>query len=231
MMKTIAVMVALAMLAPRAEAKGCHEISDVVGYEKCSRFGTWSPDLSYPRASFDVGYLHRSFASQPFVLGGPGSPLVVTEPTDLDTGGSMPGWFRVRIHVDDLFYVGADFGAGWLSQVPVSGAPVTDSVIGTAHALVGARFLDTRLVSLGVELAGGGRIVGLDSCDAKTMACASDTSVLQTHRELELRAVADIWLAPRFTLDIGYGRSVIDRGDSSLMISLGFHFRAMDGVH
>ena len=54
-MKALLVIAFVGAAAPRAHAKGCHETSNVVGYEHCSRFGSWSRDQDVfpfqPRAS------------------------------------------------------------------------------------------------------------------------------------------------------------------------------------
>jgi hypothetical protein len=212
-----------------ADAKGCHETSGVVGYHHCTWFGLWSRDLDMPRLIIDVGFMHRRFTSEPFVLTGDPRAVDAAAGSDLATGVSMPGVYRILFGLGPLSYAGFDLGGGWLSRPPHElGETAATTFMGAAHLIGGLHVNPLWRVSTGVELAAGGRIVALSSCT--TRPCPADSVTYQDRRELEARALVDLWLTPRFSIGGGYGHSLIDRDDWTWMVYLGIHIRPMDGM-
>jgi hypothetical protein len=219
------VLAALLVSARPADARGCHERSHVVGYEHCTMFGLWSRDVDQPRLVLDVGYLHHRFTGEPFSLM---SAARETMPaTDLRTGASVPGVHRLLYSPGGLLYIGAEFGFGWLSRPPHVGADLSTSY-GVFHALVGAHVNPIWRVSLGAELAAGGRVESMSECTSKP--CPDSSELTQTSREIEARALVDLWMTPQLSLGVGYGRSLIADNDTTWMIYLGIHVRPMDGM-
>ena len=211
-LRPIMIAIAVAMFAPSgsADAKGCHETSDVVGVEHCSSFGEWSRQSDAPRLFLELAYFHRELRSLPVPFG-PQQAFLTT-----DHGFAMRALYGLSPYlysgIDLLGGVGAPFGNGY-----------TESLVST-HAIIGAHAAVFR-VALGAELAGGGRI---ESFQAR--ATMSKRSDLQTRRELELRGTATLFSTERISFGLVAGHSLIDHGDYTLMISLGGHARARDGM-
>jgi hypothetical protein len=220
------VLAALLASARPADARGCHERSYVVGYHHCTTFGLWSRDVDQPRLVIDIGFLHHRFMSEPFSL--TSEPRETMPATDLRTGASLPGIHRILYAPNAFLYTGAELGFGWLTLTPHVGSDLSTSY-GVFHALVGAHINPLWRVSLAAELAAGGRVDSMSSCTTKP--CPDASGVTQTSRELEARALVDLWMTPQVSLGFGYGRSLIADNDSTWMIYVGFHVRPMDGMH
>lgn len=223
-MKALLVLLVIA-IPVRAHAKGCHEVSSVVGYEHCSWFGTWSRDTPVFPFWLDLTYYHHSYASEPYSL--EASAAHTAAPGDLATTAQG---FLFRMLAGRLVYAGIELGGGALSTRPraLDGAMPAFGSAGEGHLIVGAHVALWRF-GLGAELAAGGRFEVLASCDPHVAACmqASDT---QARRELELRVHADLFLTPRWSLGVLAGKSAIDAGDRELLIYTGIHVRALDGA-
>lgn len=220
-------MVAVCALGRPTAAKGCHETSHVVGREHCTRFGNWSRDQPGPALVIDVGFVRRSFQSAPFSLG-TGSLTAAPTHAELATISADPMADRILVGIGDLFYAGADFSMGWLSTLPRGSSPAAASgVLGEAHAIGGLHVALWR-VSLGTELAFGGRITAL--APERPPGATAAEATFATRREVEARATIDFWITPHLSLGGGVGKSLITTDDTRFFLYLGGHLRALDGM-
>jgi hypothetical protein len=103
---------------------------------------------------------------------------------------------------------------------PIGGTVMEGALVGGAHVSIWR-------LAVGVELAAGGRWLEVETCEVK--GCMPVTSS-DTRWQLELRARADWFIAPRFSAGVSYGRSVLDANDRTWMFGLSFHVRAFDGM-
>jgi hypothetical protein len=209
----------------RAEAKGCHEVSGVVGYEKCTWFGTWSRDVDVPPLWLDFAFFHHRYVSEPFTLDQ--TAARAGTPESLAT---LADGFSFRALYGRLLYGGIELNTGWLVTTP---QPTGMTKVGYAidmegHAVAGVHVALWRF-GIGTELAAGGRAEDLVNCNAKNPAC-HQVDVWQTRRELEARVHADLFVAPTWSFGVSFGKSLIDRDDTRFMVYTGLHFRALDGA-
>ena len=222
----VAALAVVAVGGRPAAAKGCHETSYVVGHEHCTRFGTWSRDQPGPALVIDIGFVRHRFESEPFSLG---TGALTAAPTrgQLATVSADPMANRILFGIGRLFYAGADFDMGWLSTVPRgSGAPATSGILGEAHAIGGIHIAEWR-VSVGAELAVGGRFTALTPTTAMGQTVES---TFATSREIEGRATIDFWMTPHLSLGAGVGKSLIATDDTRFFLYFGGHLKAMDGM-
>jgi hypothetical protein len=223
-MKTLVMAaVAVGTLAPSAHAKGCHEISHVVGYEHCSRFGMWSRDQDIPSLRIEWGWVEHRFEARPFQL--PTEPLVRTSADgSLETVAN--GFAHRILYGAPLIYGGIELQAAGLSTQPaVPGLPASGVSV-AALGVVGAHASLGRFASA-VELAGGARYTGYDYCATKDCPLYTD----QGAAELEARARFDVFLGQHWSFTFAYAHSLIDRNDSSIFVFTGIHIRPMDGMY
>jgi hypothetical protein len=215
-----------------AAASSCHEISDVVGLEHCSRFGMWSRDGDVPAMWFDFGYFHRNFALDPTHLEGAARTMGPTL-APIDEASTSNGlYWRGIGALGRAAYVGGDFQWGALGKMPPV-APYADSygLYMGLHAIAGVHAERFRIALAG-ELAAGFRAAELVYCASRTNCKGSDqASDGQSAWELEARVRADVFFWPSFTLGVSYGHSVIAHDDSTLLLTLGVHMRVIDGMY
>jgi hypothetical protein len=219
------IAIALVLGAARAEAsKGCHEVSDVVGRQKCTFFGTWSRDAAVPALWLEVGFLERSFDAMPFNLD-KSTALLERDPKLATT---MYGT-TMRMLMGSILYGGLELDAAWDGALPeAQGAiqPKSGLYMGSG-AVFGAHVALWR-VGFGAEVLAGGRVAGFSPC-TNSKDC-SDSGELQARWLLDVRARVDLFAAPRFSIGAVIGHSLIDAHDTTLMITLGAHIRALDGM-
>jgi hypothetical protein len=213
------IVIAVLAVSVRAHAKGCHEVSNVVGFERCTWFGTWSRDVDVAPFWMDLAFSMHSYTSEPYSLDAAASHGTTRD--DLATTAMGP---MFRMLYGRLFYTGVDFGGGWISQMPTTlgttqptwGSTLEGHVIGGAHVALW-RF------GIGAEAAFGGRWQVLSSCDQRSDPSCMPAQSSQTSRELSLRAHVDLFLTPRWSIGALLGT------DHELMIYTGVHVRAVDG--
>lgn len=228
-MKAIVIIAVLAA-AHHAEAKGCHETSDVVGYHHCTRFAyMWSRESDSPRFTFELGYFYHRFTASSVNLGD--APLVM--------GGAAPdmatsaGGVAVRFigGLNHVFYTGLEFDGGGNDVMPHPiGTQPTDGLYMSPMAVFGAHVIERYRVALSAELAGGFRYDDFYACPSAMPKCTTPDDS-QTRRQLEGRLRAELFIHPHFSLAFSYGHSLIDSGDRTWMVSLGVHGRTMDGMY
>ncbi len=219
------VIVALMLIAARADAKGCHEYSDVVGFQHCSHFGMWSPDDPQdPRLWLEIGDLTERFAlpSVSFVSG-----TGVEGATAHATATAVA--LRMLYGFDAIFYVGGELAFGGLVDVPEQlprratsdGADfVSTRAIAGAHTAV-------RGFELAAELAAGMRYYDIGACIDD--ACMADPDVGHARLEIDARARVDFFFSRVGSIGVAVGNGLVDVGDHEVMIMLAAHIRAMDG--
>ena len=224
-MKALLVIVLVAGLAPRAHAKGCHEVSNVVGYEHCTRFGSWSRDQDVFPFHVEMGWIHQSFTARPFTLSDQPVARAAADGSSLGTvadGGAVRWVGGTR-----LFYGGFEMDTSGLTTQPqFAGLPAggaTWSFLGVfgAHASLW-RF------AFGAELATGGRVTLYSYCGNEKECALEDT---QGSGVLDARIRVDMFPAQHWSLGFMYGHSLIDHDAQSFIVYTGVHFRALDGMY
>jgi len=228
-MRALAIIAVIAV-GPRAEARGCSERSDVVGFHHCSRFGDkWSRESHAPHVWIDLGYFYHRFTAEPFQLGG--APLVLGGGAgNFDT--SAEGFqMRVLGGIGPVFYTGLEIDGGGndIMPEPIGIQPSSSFYVGPMW-VAGAHIIERYRIALSAELAGGVRYDDFFTCTGGKSSCSGPDSS-QTARELEARVRADVFFHPHFSLGIAFGKSLIADRDRMWMISFGIHGRTMDGMY
>ncbi|HEY1550033.1 MAG TPA: hypothetical protein VGG28_19530 [Kofleriaceae bacterium] len=227
MKAAIIIALAIAFAPARAHAKGCHEVSHVVGYEKCSRFGMWSRDQDILPFHLEVGWLHERFSTKPFVLSG-ADARTTTGSSDGGEPATIADGVATRwLAGSRLVYGGIELDAGGLAQQPqFAGLPAGDGSIMAGLGVFGIHASLWHLAG-GVELAAGGRVVDYSYCgDAKSC----NATEVQGGGVLEARVRAELFVTQRWSLGFAYGKSLID-DERSFYVFTGLHLRALDGMY
>lgn len=236
----IGVIGALLVAARPAEARGCTEKSDVVGYQTCTRFGgTWSTEGSFPVAvSLGVERLTLPLrATGVEVNWGPkanrsslsldGSKLVV--PGLVAVGPS----FRISVALFDFLYAGFGFGAafGDTATAPFavgaerfsagSGLQVQMHWDLVAGVRVPLSWLSLRLEAVGSLRAASQPVV--------REATREDAQIDVVRGVIEPRLAVDIWTTPWLTVSTSFGVDALRPEAQSWGLSLALHGRAFDG--
>lgn len=216
---TITAVASLAAIAARADAKGCHERSWVVGYEHCSRFGDWSRDQDVIPMVVEAGWLHRDYTIDPFQLSGGRSA-----PAQRVIGN---GFVLRVLGGTRIFYTGVEFDYAYLTQAPdfANTNPITEEL--GVLAVAGAHASLWRLAG-GIEFVAGYQHTTLDYCPTNAD-CADEIG--QSEGQVGARAHATLFLTPHLSAGVAYGHSLIERGDSTVMLTIGGHFAAIDAMY
>jgi hypothetical protein len=216
MMKLL-VLAAIAVARP-VHARGCHEISHVVGYEHCNRFGAWSRDEDILAFTMEFGWVHHDYEARPFTLSGQSTTGSLA--TEADAGA-----WRTLI-ASPIIYGGLELQLGGLSTQPeLTGLPSSGSA-GALLGIVGAHGSMGRFAGA-LELAAGGRYTFY--CYDSTRTCP--VGVTQNAAELEARARVDVFFGSTVSFAFAYGHSLVDRDDHSVFLIFGFHRRPNDGMY
>ncbi len=216
-------LVVLAVLAARADAKGCHEHSHVVGLEHCSQFADWSIDDDVPPLRVELAMFHTGFAVEPFMLGGTGARAVAPDRLATTANGGM---LRVVGDVAGRFYVGGELAIGGLGVLPRLEIPDLAGIVYFAPRAIGGWHVTFARFGLGAEVATGMRLASFGMCP--TTKCAELET--QADAAVQLRVSADIYVAPRFSLGVRYGHGVVPVDEQELAFYFSIHVRPMDGA-
>lgn len=221
----------------------CYDSSDVVGYRRCSSYGSrWAIPEHLPALALELttwtaridladveagGAVHHSF-------GDDYNYRVV----GADLGGSaLANGLKLRLvgHHRGL-YLGVEGAVAHLgadrrttSMATSDGITAMTSSADTlvmGGAVVGIARGYGR-VALGAELMGGARGVVVEAESVRGACETTDTTVVG-HAVVEGRVRADVWLTPWVTVGAYAGKDVLD-GQASAGLSLGGHLRAFDG--
>ena len=245
----VATLALLALLPRRAEARGCREVSDVVGEEKCTRYGAaWSIEGQLPflfRFGMRYGELSTSstsFSEDNDKQGRPagyksfaysGDALGVKS---LSTLG-VDGGFSFFLH--DQLYMGFEgsLGLGNASTatftasngVRLSRDSGVDLIVFHGGIPVGYRIPLGRAALRGEIMTG----FAATQIDHRTDAVGlpSTVSASETRILVEPRLAADIWFTQHISFGFYGGVNVLDTDGRSRAfgISLAWHNRSFDG--
>ena len=221
----------------------CYDSSDVVGYRRCSSYGSrWAIPEHLPALALELtswtaridladveagGTVHHSF-------GDDYNYRVVGR----DLGGSaLANGLKLRLvgHHRGL-YLGvegavAHLGADRRTTQMATSDGITAMTSSADTLVMGGAVLGIDRgygrVSLGAELMGGARGVVVEA-ESDRGACQSTDTTVVGHAVVEGRVRADVWLTPWITVGAYAGKDVLD-GQASAGLSLGGHLRAFDG--
>jgi hypothetical protein len=228
--KALLVIAALAALAPRAEAKGCHEVSDVVGYHHCTRFGyLWSRESDSPRFTFDIGWYYHRFTALPFTLG---DAARLTQPAPNFYTASHGVQVRFLGGIGHVLYTGLELDAGSIDVLPQPiGLQPQQGMSISPNAVLGAHLFERFRLAVSAELVGGVRYADFFVCDPPNATKCMGPDSSEWRRQLEARGRIDVYPHPHFSIGFAYGHSLLDSTDSMWSISLGIHGRTMNGSY
>lgn len=233
-MKRLVVGAALVMAAPvRAEPIGpceggvcdvdqgprpwllrapCVEDHDVLGYQRCRDFGSWSlhgPDVSVEGG---VGWRH--------VLAPPVPPMFATRTQGGGERIADLATSELRLAVGSRgLYTGVELTLG-----DVTGAVYPFGAFVQGGAIAGAE-LTLHHVVLGGELLGGARSVRL-TANLNDNQAPADRSLV-----VEARVRGGVWVTPWLRVDAAAGAGVLDRREWSAALEVAFHSRSFAGDH
>ncbi len=243
MKRALGVFVAVATiaLARPAHARGCSEVSDIVGYERCHRFGDgWAVErrwpivlsLELPYQTFDprgVDFDFQREKADPNAFSVPGREL---GPNVLSTAG-------LALRGEGFFwrwlYVGAEIGFGLghneigsftatvgdASKTFTTSESAINTVMMQGGVLLGVRVPLGRL-SLRLEGFAGGSILTVDSSGGYSGTAGRGL--------LMPRAAADFWVSPNVTFSAYGGFDALDTRNQTLGLAVAFHVRSFDGA-
>lgn len=205
----------------------CQETDPVVGYQSCSRFGSWGLLARMPALTLEAGGLFHRFRETDLVDRSSGT---VAARTLSPSGSSLTAsgvQFRLTLSPFGPFYVAAesDWGLVGASEIrDASGAPYEPGIGGyfAMRGVVGVRSRATSSTTAGVEVAGGWRMTtwGTPNENTGTIGAAG--------ADVQVRARGEYWMSPWLTLNATVGTSVLARGDWMATLSVGIHARAFD---
>lgn len=217
--------VAIAAAAPRAHAKGCHEVSNVVGYEHCSRFGAWSRDQPMFPLRFEWGWLHQDFPTHPFTL--PDVPIARVASERGMQNTVTDGVAMRYLGGNRLFYGGIELDTSGLVQEPQFAGLPASGVSWSIVTIEGLHWSWWRF-SLGAELATGLRVTVYSYCGDQKSCALMDT---EAGGVVEARVRAELFPTQHWSVGAMLGHSLIDATDRSFMVFTALHFRALDGMY
>jgi hypothetical protein len=238
--------VALVLLASRpAHARGCSEVSDIVGYEHCNRFGDgWAVDRRFPlflgfglqHSLFDPNGLTFQQETGKGVALANDASLPHFDGGSLGVGGLESFGFDVRVGGYFLgpLYTGVDFGWGFghndMAVVSSNGTTFTPSRSSfntsenTFGSLLGIRLPLGRL-SLRLE-----ELAALRTEEISEETPTGEMRMGAFRGVLETRALVDVWATPNVTLSVFGGTNALDTNEHSAGLTLEYHGRSFDGA-
>jgi hypothetical protein len=221
-----------------ASAKGCTEVSDIVGYEHCERFGSeWSADR-LPRVTLSAfvyrdlfdpsGHTFNATACKncqgyPFAGRAFGGELLES----LGAGYEVDGYLVGPLYLGGR--MGFGFGRNAVPAVTTPDLAVSASSSSWTYSdlfegLIGARIPLGRL-SLQLELAGGGRVASVSIDTSRgSMSATGAGWVLAPHTSVEA------WVTPNVAVGVFAESNLLDARESAIGLSIGYHVRSFDGA-
>jgi hypothetical protein len=224
---------------------GCVEVSDTVGYERCSHFGEkWSLARRHVGFWLELGFAVHHFSLPPIdepgtvahhgtsyafrVVGNPRATTATSAAARLRAGGILAGPLYGALELD----IGGLADGGDLHAEASGGvAPaLTDpqTSYGAMRAALGLRGRVTHSIMLSAEAAAGFHAL-VFSMTSQLADCVQAPTVQILEGEIEARARVDYWVSPRVTFGAEFGKSLIDRDDENIAVYLGMHLRTFDG--
>ena len=242
------VVVAGLSLAPAAHARRtCQEVSDIVGRQKCTRYGwRWAIEDTLP-ITFGVGARYVAFSPVGHIFSGTLDKKLTLARFQYD--GSALGespirsggiGFRITGFVLPGLYAGLDYGIelgrNERAAFSAGGASFrsTQKVVDTSTfgggAIVGLRLPLGRL-SLRGELFLGGYAINLYQAVVRGAFENDSVAVGAGTWAVEPRAAVDLWATPWLTVSGTYGRNLVDHGSQAASLLLTWHGRSFDGSY
>ena len=231
----VSAFLALALSSPMARARGCHEVSDIVGYEHCTRFGgQWAVD-GLPRIFVGLELIHSEMALRgrsvdAYVTSGTSTATFDGSALGVRSFSTTGGKVRIGGYLFGPLYAGVGLGVGLgtnrFESFQVNRTLLTSSGgINTGgevwSGLLGVRVPLGRL-SLRVE----GDVSWVPFCVS-----GANGGVCLTPGVLEPRAALDVWATPHLTMSLFGGIDALHPNEpSTLGISMEFHTRSFDGA-
>lgn len=241
-----AVILAGLALSPAALAsRTCHEVSDIVGHQKCTRYGhAWSTEDNYP-ITLGFGARYLSFAPEGTTFKGAlkRDGKVTNVAYDSSALGTAPlggGGFGLRItgFVLPFIYAGIEYGItlGHNERAGFSAGGATFEPTGKlvdtfgfgGGGLVGLR-LPLGPISVRGEVLFGGYTLSLMQSVVKGTLESNSVPMGASTWAIEPRVAVDLWATPWMTVSGSYGRNVVDHGSQTAALTLTWHVRSFDG--
>jgi hypothetical protein len=236
--------VGLTMLAfaGSARAKGCREVSDIVGYEHCNRFGDGWAVHRRPPVFVGLSLSRLQFDPTGVILSGsynadrPNSPTWSVPGRAMRTTAFDSVGYGVRMggYVLGPLYAGIEWGWGFghnrFPPFTFSGTTFTPSggllntITETAGGLAGVR-LPLGRVSLRVEEHAGGKWISLG-----VEAPKGDATFGGARAVLETRALIDVWVTPNVTFSAYGATDALDPRQQNIGLVVDWHLRSFDGA-
>ena len=249
MRPTLALAVVLGGLSLSSAARASHsciEVSDIVGYQRCSHYGsTWATEDSPP---LTLGVNASYLAIDPRGRSYKGVMKVGTRTTPIEYDGSALGkssvgsggvGLRITGFLLPFFYAGIEYGITLGRTQPGSfisdgasfqrGGALIDTTVLFGGALFGLR-LPLGRVSVRGDLFLGGYGLSLVQAVTKGALMNAKVSMSASAPLVEPRVSVDLWATPWVTLSGSYGRNLVDGGTQAGALSVTFHGRAFDGA-
>ena len=243
-LEMLAATCAIALVTTRAHAsKSCTEVSDIVGYHKCTQFGGEWANERRPPLTLGIGVhtlffspVGQSFSAKatkhgPEIYSFEGDklgdrPLVASGLAWQITGFLFPNLY---LGVESTWAFGKNGGYSLSANgYQVSPGGYLDTFAFTGGILVGGR-LPLGKLSLRPEMLIGGRVIAL-SQDATKDGETKRASASAGAWALEPRLVLDVWGSPWFSLSAFAGTDVLDPHSHSFGLMFLGHGRAYDGA-
>jgi hypothetical protein len=225
------------------DTSSCREVSDVVGHERCGRFGQgWSGRATLPPLTAELGLFARRLDAGVAASGvmdhDNGSFGYEVAPGGGDRTASGVS-LRLAMALPAHLYAGAEVEMGGLvsggapdvamTTVDGTGTPsmlARDKAIMGAAAVAGVRGRVGR-VALAAEVVAGARDLSI-SVQSRDGACIRSRTHHRAAAFAEPRVRLDFWLTPWLTV-AGTAGSELDGESRMLGAELSFHLRAFDG--
>lgn len=241
-MKRALIVLAIVGAGHVAEARGrsCHEVSSIVGYQRCTRFGYWSRGATF---WWDLGLVTMRFDPKPIdgfatarqADGTTTQYHLVSAPGD-DRSISTTGLrFRDLISFGHAWYVGGELdltsitdGPTLVADVTARGATMTMDT-GTHGFVSQNKVIIGRHVPVGPLTFAGELGPGFRIASYQTSALPDQVrGAAQAWFVLEAHAKVDAWIAPNFSLGVSGGVDLVHARDVSLALTLGLHLTPYD---
>jgi hypothetical protein len=241
-------LVALCILfgAGEAHAKGCTEVSDVVGERRCSRYGSdWSIEHSLP-LTFRFGLRWSELSPSGVSFDGVPEANQGQRYKGFSYDGGDLGVDRLRtwgfeggftVFIVGQLYLGAEggfafgsvhtrsFTAGYVSLSDDSGF---DLSVLHGGLPVGYRIPLGR-ASIRGEMLFGGVVMSVSHRMSAVDIDAHEANASAARWLIEPRIAGDVWFTQHLSAGLYAGTNLLDFGARSLGISLTMHLRAFDG--
>jgi hypothetical protein len=225
-----------------SSGSSCSEVSDVVGHQRCTRFGAgWAGRARLPALSAEVGVFTRALDTG-FTAAGAmehdTATVAYSVAPDGDRSTAAGAAMRLSMALPAHLYIGADLELGGLltgtgadvEMVPGQDAP-TPSMTASRRLYMGAGGVAGVRGRLGPAALSAELVAGLRDVSLSVESHLGTCILSETHHRLaafaEPRIRLDLWLTPWVTL-AAFAGSDINGNSRMIGSSLSFHLRAFD---